>query len=389
MSPVAVEPSVGGARAPGRGRALRRRRSRPADAGDGRRRPRGRDPASPQRASALLVTSLGRLPAARSAPEFAAQLSKPLKESQLYDVLARVLAEQGGRAAGTSPSRGEAAGVEAPDPARGGQRREPEGRARLLERLGYRADVAWNGREALEALERSAVRRRPHGRADARGRRARGLAPDPRAVAERRTPHRRDDGERPWPRIARRASPRAWTTTSRSRFVPTCCRRRCDGSSRARATRRRGPGRRRLRLDPAALANIRQIGGEDFLAELSDTFLVDAPGQLRRSGGRSSRRMRTRFGGSRTRSSRTARRSAPRGSPSSTSRNGQKRPARRRGACGQVEVELGRLRTALEALPRSPTRATRPYRYARPTAAALRLASQRHLVDVDQPAVCP
>ena len=26
---------------------------------------------------------------------------------------------------------------------------------RLLERLGFSADVAWNGREALEALERS------------------------------------------------------------------------------------------------------------------------------------------------------------------------------------------------------------------------------------------
>src|SRR5206468_2538721 len=42
----------------------------------------------------LLLTSIGRLPELRSATEFAVQLSKPLKSSQLYDALMSVLAER-------------------------------------------------------------------------------------------------------------------------------------------------------------------------------------------------------------------------------------------------------------------------------------------------------
>jgi PAS domain S-box-containing protein len=104
----------------------------------------------------LLLTSIGRLAEARGASEFSAQLTKPVKSSQLYDALVRMLA----------------AGA-APDPARG--RREDGARAApaelrllvaednpvnrqlalaLLRRLGYEADVAENGREALDALER-------------------------------------------------------------------------------------------------------------------------------------------------------------------------------------------------------------------------------------------
>jgi hypothetical protein len=41
----------------------------------------------------LLVTSLGRLPQAREADGFAAQLAKPLKASQLYDALERGLCD--------------------------------------------------------------------------------------------------------------------------------------------------------------------------------------------------------------------------------------------------------------------------------------------------------
>ena len=104
----------------------------------------------------LLLTSMGRLAEARGASEFAAQLVKPVKSSQLHDALVRVLAA-----------------VTAPVPAPGPQ----EDRSRsavvdlrllvaednavnrqlalaLLRRLGYDADVVENGREVLDALER-------------------------------------------------------------------------------------------------------------------------------------------------------------------------------------------------------------------------------------------
>src|SRR6185437_5105562 len=41
-----------------------------------------------------------------------------------------------------------------------------------------------------------------------------------------------------------------------------------------------------VNLDDSALANLRDLGGDDFLAEVIDAFLADAPGQvatLRRS----------------------------------------------------------------------------------------------------------
>jgi PAS domain S-box-containing protein len=104
----------------------------------------------------LLLTSLAGLPEARSAEEFGAQLTKPIKASQLYNALLSVLGE---------PAR-EPTAVEAPvDDAR------PETSSlrillaednavnqkvalRILDRLGHQADVASNGIEALEAHER-------------------------------------------------------------------------------------------------------------------------------------------------------------------------------------------------------------------------------------------
>jgi CheY-like chemotaxis protein/anti-sigma regulatory factor (Ser/Thr protein kinase) len=104
----------------------------------------------------LLLTSMGRLAKARGASEFAAQLVKPVKSSQLHDALVRVLA------AGTAP-------VSAPGPREDGSRSAvvdlrllvAEDNAvnrqlalALLRRLGYDADVVENGREVLDALER-------------------------------------------------------------------------------------------------------------------------------------------------------------------------------------------------------------------------------------------
>ena len=106
----------------------------------------------------VLVTSLGHLPEARAATHFAAQLTKPLKASQLYDALIRVLAEDV-PAPGAAHADGEGA-----LPVQSSLRiLLAEDNAvnqklalRLLERLGFQADVAANGLEALDALERQA-----------------------------------------------------------------------------------------------------------------------------------------------------------------------------------------------------------------------------------------
>ena len=67
----------------------------------------------------------------------------------------------------------------------------------LLEKLGYRADVAANGVEALEALGAAALRRGAHGRRDAGDGRARGHPADPRSLAARAAAaHRRRHGQR-------------------------------------------------------------------------------------------------------------------------------------------------------------------------------------------------
>jgi PAS domain S-box-containing protein len=104
----------------------------------------------------VLLTSIGHLAEARGASEFSAQLTKPVKSSQLYDALVRVLAvgavpgsADGGDGAGSK--RG-AAGLRllvAEDNAVNSQLA-----LALLRKLGYDADVVESGREALDALER-------------------------------------------------------------------------------------------------------------------------------------------------------------------------------------------------------------------------------------------
>ena len=104
----------------------------------------------------VLLTSLGRLPQARSSGEFAVQLAKPVKASQLYNALLKALAEHV-----QQPEAGEPV-PEAGKPATSSLRIllaednavNQKVALRLLDQLGYRADVASNGLEALEALER-------------------------------------------------------------------------------------------------------------------------------------------------------------------------------------------------------------------------------------------
>ena len=165
--------------------------------------PRARDPPAPRRARASagpahLARSAARI--ARTASEFAVQLAKPLKASQLYNALLTVLAE------------------------RAKEHKAPSGRAGRIGkpatsslRILLAEDNAVNQKVALAAprstrlprrrgLERpggaggaraAALRRRPDGRPDARAGRARRHAPDLRALAAGGpSAHHRDDRER-------------------------------------------------------------------------------------------------------------------------------------------------------------------------------------------------
>ena len=104
----------------------------------------------------VLLTSLGRLPRAESSEEFAVQLAKPVKASQLYNALVKALA-----AHDQQPEAGEAV-PDAGKPAMSSLRIllaedsavNQQVALKLLEQLGYRADVASNGLEVLAALDR-------------------------------------------------------------------------------------------------------------------------------------------------------------------------------------------------------------------------------------------
>jgi PAS domain S-box-containing protein len=106
----------------------------------------------------VMLSSLGRRERGESDVGFAAHLTKPIRPSQLYDILIGIFAPQVALLRVSGPAV-------PPEP-------EPEERRPLrillaednavnqrvallvLEKLGYRADVAADGREAVEALER-------------------------------------------------------------------------------------------------------------------------------------------------------------------------------------------------------------------------------------------
>jgi signal transduction histidine kinase/CheY-like chemotaxis protein len=118
-----------------------------------RQLPRGRD------LPLVLLSSLGRREAAADSIGPAAYLTKPIKPSQLLDVLLEVCAG--------APLRRAAAAARSPAPLPAGVAAPPlkilvaednvvnqKLALRLLAQLGYRADVAANGLEVLQALER-------------------------------------------------------------------------------------------------------------------------------------------------------------------------------------------------------------------------------------------
>jgi CheY-like chemotaxis protein len=107
----------------------------------------------------LLFTSLGRREADAESVGFAAHLMKPIKPSALFDALVGALVAQPTRVDRRAPARAEL------DPAMA--ERHPlrillaednvvnqKLALRLLEQMGYRADVAANGLEAVAAVER-------------------------------------------------------------------------------------------------------------------------------------------------------------------------------------------------------------------------------------------
>ena len=145
-----------------------------------------RDASAGAAAPIVILSSLGMRE--RQTEDIAAFLVKPVKPSALHDTLMTVA----GRASRTRPGAHPAGRTSTTT----WPRRHPlrilltednpvnqKLALRLLERMGYRADLAANGLEAIDAVERGALRRRPHGRPDARARRPRGDAPDPRALA--------------------------------------------------------------------------------------------------------------------------------------------------------------------------------------------------------------
>jgi signal transduction histidine kinase/DNA-binding response OmpR family regulator/HPt (histidine-containing phosphotransfer) domain-containing protein len=111
----------------------------------------------------VMLTSLGRREIGESLEMFAAFLNKPIRPSQLFDTLVGIFAGRSRRVQQERQAPGQS--VFDPEMARKLPLRlllaednatNQKLALRLLSRLGYRADVAANGLEVLEALERQA-----------------------------------------------------------------------------------------------------------------------------------------------------------------------------------------------------------------------------------------
>ncbi len=226
----------------------------------------------------LLLTSLGRLPQAESGNVFSAQLSKPLKASQLYNTLLHLLMAGGA-------AEEEVAAVTDGKQTRSALRillaednaMNQKVALRLLERLGYRADVATNGLEALAALQRQPydvvlmdVQMPELDGLDATRRICEQWPPETRphiiAMTANALPEDRE----------------ACFAAGMNDYVakPIRAEELASALKRAKPLRNGDAASDRVEyvsLDDGALRNLRDLGGDDFLGEVIDAFLADAP----------------------------------------------------------------------------------------------------------------
>ena len=225
----------------------------------------------------LLLSSLGPLQHAQSTGVFAAQLPKPFKASQLYNMLLQLLTTKG-------PIQDAAEGAVDGKPATSSLRillaednvMNQKVALRLLERLGYQADVALNGLEAVAALERQLY---DVVLMDVQMPELDGLDAS-RRICDR------------WPQESRpqiiamtaNALPedrQACFAAGMNDYLvkPIRADELAAALKRARPLRDRGAGSggREMSLEAAALQSLRDLGGAEFLAEVVDVFLADAP----------------------------------------------------------------------------------------------------------------
>jgi PAS domain S-box-containing protein len=225
----------------------------------------------------LLLTSLGRVPEAQLAGVFSAQLAKPLKASQLYNALVQVLtAGAPGEETGEVTTDGRQAMSSLRILLAEDNPMNQKVALRLLERLGYSADTAWNGLEALEALGRG---RYDVVLMDVQMPELDGLDAS-RQICERWPPDKR-------PRIiamTANALPEdreACFAAGMNDYVAKPIRMDELGAAlkRARPLRDGGAakGEGEITLEPAALQQLQDLGGAEFIAEVVDVFLADAP----------------------------------------------------------------------------------------------------------------
>ena len=228
----------------------------------------------------LLLTSLGRLPQAESSSLFSAQLAKPFKASQLYNTLLRLLTagvveEEVETVTDGKRTRSALRILLAEDNAM-----NQKVATRLLEQLGYRADVASNGREAIEALERQ-----PYDVVlmDVQMPELDGLDAT-RQICER------------WPEETRPhiiamtanalpADREACFAAGMNDYVakPIRAEELVAALKRAKPLVNGDGGSAAIgyvSLDDAALGNLRELGGDEFLGEVIDAFRADAPGLI-------------------------------------------------------------------------------------------------------------
>jgi PAS domain S-box-containing protein len=223
----------------------------------------------------LLLTSLGHLPQAESGSVFSTQLAKPFKASQLYNTLLRLLTagaeeEEVEPVADTKRARSALRILLAEDNAM-----NQKVALRLLEQLGYRADVANNGLEAISALERQ-----PYDVVlmDVQMPELDGLD------ATRRICEQWPDETRPHI-IAMTANAlpedrEACFAAGMNDYVAKPIRAEELVAALKRAKPLGNGDGGDVALDATALGSLRDLGGDEFLREVIDAFLADAPDQI-------------------------------------------------------------------------------------------------------------